>query len=207
MLRRAGLSIVVTGVVAAIFEVAAGDASAKAWLYSIGGALELVGIVFVAWPELGPIARRARTKLSSEARIAFVRARAAFLYAWYRLRRRPLHRKVQSVELGTAIETDSALSVKPIYGEPGPDATDTEKISYLMGRVKMLLDQGEAHRKLIDALPEQWRREMRKSIDELRAHVTGELTRVESESLFERRWGVVLLVAGVIVSTLGNLVG
>ena len=60
---KALLSIVLTGVVAALFEWRLGDGSWKTWLYSIGGALEIVGIGFVAWPELGPLAAHARGRL------------------------------------------------------------------------------------------------------------------------------------------------
>ena len=75
-----------------------------------------------------------------------------------------------------------------------------------MERVKILLAQEDAQRERIDAMPDQWRRDVAEAVDALREHLTGEIARVEGESLFERRWGVALLLAGVVVSTAANLI-
>lgn len=201
--RRIVWSLIATGLLGSFIEWVGGNGSGKAWLYSVGGALELVGIVLVAFPELRPLLEEANLATWRHLHDAVAKLRTLVRA----VKRRLGIPTAVVVHLGAAAGASAAgkLGIVVTRVTPPPDAAHAEKLAWVLNRVEMLLQQGDAHRKEFDEMPARWEAHVREAIDGIRADLNLAVSEVRDEALLERRLGIVLLVVGVIVSTCGNL--
>jgi hypothetical protein len=204
--RRAAVTIVGFVVVAAITSLLVGflvgDRSVRDWFLSCAGALELWGVVLVAWPELAPLLQRLRTVVARLRDAATVLARRAI--NWVRL-------KVGRPRPHTVSVSPGGISAAGGVGARGvisvsPGATDAVKIEYLLRQDRKTQDRFSDVEEKLGELPERWQADIEAAAGTLRQEHKESLTELRREHLTQRLGGVAFLVIGLVLSTWGNLI-
>ena len=166
--------------------------------------LEVTGLVLVAWPELWPKLREAGARIQrlwSSLRLMLGRVKEAartwsdmalgLVYRWILRRRR---RKDVIVKVkATATMPVEALG-PTISQDPPAGATVDQLMQFLLNERTLLL---------ADLLKLQ--KDLAKHESELPRRIRKAVVESESWLLAERRWGVVLLGAGIVMATVGNV--
>ena len=164
----------------------------RATLYVTGAALELVGILLIAWPDLLPYAERVSRWL-----------RVVMRWLAERLRRLFRRRRDVVVNVGAADALAIAGSISVVVS-PNPDATLEERVEYLLRREQEAQAKLNAHDERIGAMEEH----VPRRLDEHRAaaeeHVESEIIAAESRYRSLRSVGVVALIAGLVMATWAN---
>jgi hypothetical protein len=167
----------------------------KLALLIIGPACELLGIVFVGWPDLSPATARLAGRIASW----FSRTYRSLVDRLRRLFHRPRHH-VFAAGVGTVIAKGGGVS-----GVTSIDASATleRKIEYLLGRDQQVQSDVDGLRAAIAGA----RAELSKTAAELRAelvaHVAAELKRSEERYRPLRLTGIALLAAGLLMVSVG----
>jgi hypothetical protein len=162
-------------------------------LLAIGTVLEVLGAGMVGAPEIAPLVTKA-TRAVLDSKLA---ARVRHLAHGGR---RPI-----AHDVGTASEIAFASRVSGRTSIPD-DASDERKLAWVLDRVREwqeLLD--EVERELVDE-PERRRQEIEELRREFETYVSSEIRRESELYLTLRRLGVVLVIAGVILVSIGNVV-
>jgi hypothetical protein len=184
--------------VGAVLNSTLGDGSTRDALLAFGGTAEFFGALGVAAPELVLLASLVAGRWRDVSRWM----KAAFRRLVRRLFRR--HRIVEGAGVGVAKAGGGAMGFV-VSQRPGEDAPLEERFAYLYRRDLEIAEQfGRIGSDLAD-LPERWQADVDRAKQELREEHTRELERQRLRLRAPRLVGVGLLVAGVVLSTIGNL--
>lgn len=166
----------------------------RAFLFFGGAAIECVGILFVASPDLFPLA--ARVVRSFGARLSQVWRRALRLFGV----RRTVTAKAS---LGAMLVMGTRATFEKNIKD---EATLEEKVAFLLRRDKEAQSDVQALAHRFDDLETALDPRLDDLRDSMAAHVGTSLEAVHRAYLPLRRLGVVLLVVGLAMATSGNFV-
>ena len=194
----AAVAAAATGFVVAWFG---GDGTVSHWLLAYAGSLEFWGVLLVASPEIAPSRRRLAVAL-----VALRSQTKALAHRAANRARRMLGRPPRPIEMsGTSvISGGGSMSVRGIVGLR-EGAPMEEKVEFLMGREEKTQHRLADLREQLDALPERWSDDIEATAGTLRREQREGLNELRDEHLTARLGGVVLLVAGLVLATWGNL--
>jgi hypothetical protein len=192
-----GISVVAAVLAATL----ATDGSLKSWLYVLGGCCELVGIAFVAAPELAPRLKDVREWTTRKAEQAAARAKRLLDHL-----RTPARNITVAGISDAGLAVGGHLKAERIQGFP-PEATTVDaRLAFLLTRVTQL----QAGVDDIGSKTEQVRTDFRNELDEVRKEIrqVARLLVEESDVRFLdwRYAGLTLVAVGIVLGTFGNLV-
>jgi hypothetical protein len=180
----------------------------KAALYFGGAAIEVVGIVLLASPDLFPVGVRfARFVVRQYRRLRAWVERSRIRW-WVegvirRLLRRPRHVTVTGSPAGALV---GGVAPRVVIGGVGGTATLQEKVEYLLARDRDVKGQLERMKDRLDSAEKG----IVLGLDDLRAsmtaHVASSLGEAHRRYIEARYLGIVLVILGLAVATLGNFV-
>lgn len=178
-----------------------GDGTPRDWLLACGGSLEFWGVLLVASPELAPSLRRLGAALVAARSHTKALARRAANKA-----RRMLRLPPRPIEMSGTVNVSGelALSSRGIVGVP-EEASMEEKVAFLIQREEVTQKRMAELQETLNGLPERWRDDIEVTAGKLRHEQREGLDELRDEHLAARLGGVVLLVAGLVLATWGNL--
>ena len=170
----------------------ADDAPVRAALFIVGATIELLGIVLIASPDLVPGAVR--------------------LAGWMRRQWRPfanrlrrlLRRPPKSVAVSGSVSSGLALGGHAT-AIVGTSVTNVEeRVEFLLRRDRETQQAMSDLSRLVSSISETSKRDLAALRDELKAHVTTELTAAQADFRAARIAGTVALAIGLALATGGN---
>jgi hypothetical protein len=168
-------------------------ASAPAWLVTLGAVNEIVGVLFIASPEIGRVLPGFFASVRRRVALVVQRIRGYFA--------RPRH---------VIIAADSArgtaeMGTPTIVMTPGASASIDERLDYLMRRDKEIRSHLHRVDRDLERLPTQWRAELEGVRTELET-LQRELVRSIAEARIRLRLlGLSFVLVGIVLSWLGNV--
>ena len=174
------------------------------WLILVGGIAELVGVVFIASPELWPrfVSAATRSREWAKAVAGWMSTNA----------RRLLHRrsefKVDANGVNFHFEMPSAEV--SVHRRLSPDSSVGRIARFLLEEHDKQVDRFARIEAELESQPERWRQDIEKARSEIgaktREALERELKNVRDSHINWRISGVVILLVGIALVTAGNLV-
>jgi hypothetical protein len=175
------------------------EGSTRAYFTVVGGANEVLGVLMIASPELGPVAASTARNV---ARLLRITTQRAISFARRKLGL-PGH---VSVKTGGFLAGASASAPGAVVGQPLVNATIEERVAWLIAAYERLDEELRSLRATVEALPESWRRDIeearQQSEDLSRALVRG----LADRHLALRLLGLLFVLVGIVFAAVGNLV-
>lgn len=178
----------------------AADGTAE-WMLTFAGSAEFFGVLLVAAPELGPYVERASAAAGRARDAAQERGRRLVATIRRRLGRTQtvITHGIGSAEaIGTGNRVTANVSV--LW-----ESTIEDKLRYLLGRDQHVRKQLQEHAEQLAVLPAQWQIDIARAAGELHDEQDQALKRLAEAHLGPRLLGIVLLLAGIVLATWGNL--
>lgn len=175
--------------------------STRGWLASFSAALELSGILLLASPELRPYVGRTYVWLHSAGKrvVAAIAQQARRIVG----RRRYV---VGLADTGMTLSTSAGARIGRGFEEPPPDDAPTEeKVAYLLRQDQRFKDLFNVVESQARSQFEGLRRELERMAGDLSRQTAESIRELRDSELRMRLLGVMLLVAGVILSYATNL--
>lgn len=170
-------------------------ASTRTWFVVMGAGNELLGVLMIASPELIPLARSAPGALARSVRR---------LIRWTRLRFKKTHRVGNSASMGfdVGIVGEAASVTRKPDDAWGAD----ERIDWLVGELQRQGDEVERLKGTVADHPARWKREIDQSAKGLADLSQSLVANLADRNLALRLLGLLFVVLGLCLSTVGNLV-
>ena len=166
----------------------------KPAFYVLGAALDFIGIMLIASPDLVPGAVRIAARARQWERTTENRLRRLV-----RLKPRP-----HFVNISATIEGRATLSGSGITSFRD-DADATEKLEYLLRRDRESQEAFNSLARRVETIEAETPARLEQLRDEMQTHVDARLTSRLADLRAARLWGVVALLSGLIIGTIANL--
>jgi hypothetical protein len=169
-------------------------ASTAVWLVTLGATNEIVGVLFIASPEIGRVLPGFLAKV--RARVDVVVRR---IQRWFE---RPRHIIVSPASaVGVA-----DVGTPTIIITPGSGASLEERVNYLWGCDKEIRSHLHRVDSELERQPQQWREELDGVRTELESLQRELVRRVAEARIRLRLLGLAFVLLGIVLSWLGNVI-
>jgi hypothetical protein len=170
------------------------EGSTRVWLVTLGATNELLGVLFVASPEIGRVL---------PGFLAKVRKRVDVVV---RVIRRYFEKPRDVVlKVGGVAEASGTVGTPTIVQTPGLGASLDERVNYLMERDRENRTRFHVVERELVRLPEQWHSELeglRTELEELQREL---VRRVAEARIRLRLLGLAYVIVGIVLAWLGNV--